>query len=56
MDGVTFEFNDIKSLYTKDDSEQRWSAYNNIIWSMFDDIIVIQVIYFSVRYISTTVC
>jgi len=49
MDGVTFEFNDIKSLYTKDESEQRWSAYNNIIRKIFDDIIVIKVIYFPIR-------
>jgi len=30
-DGVKFKFNDTISYYTKNDSERRWSDYNNYI-------------------------
>lgn len=49
MDGIKFEFNDITLLHTKTIlSEDGWSA-NNIIRSMFDDVIVKKVINFNIR-------
>jgi len=47
MDVVEFEFNDIISLYKKNDSERRWSISlcPMILVSIFDDIIVNKVIY-----------
>jgi len=42
MDGVKFEFDDIKSLYKKNDSERRKSVSP---WYCIDDIIVNKLIY-----------
>jgi len=52
MDGIKFEFSDIKSLYTKTILDEDGQPI--ILVSIFGDIIVIKVIYFSIG-ISTTV-
>jgi len=45
MDGIQFEFNDIISLYMKNDSEEDGQSAYDIKLSIFDDIIVNKVIY-----------
>jgi len=54
MDGFEFEFNNIISLYTKNNSERRQSVslYDIILLSiLIDDIIVNKVIYYTLNLI-----